>query len=174
MSKTVLYCTTNLRSCIFTVWRSKNLLETVLSARRSTCLSFTVRRSEKMSLLYDDVRSCLLILLPLNKSTKTPPSHPLCTTISQWDRRNPERKVGHSAWYQKTRRGNGKQITWAVEWLKYQRVLSLYETLPETKFRENHEISVCMVYDFEREDACRTGRLHDFQRKIVQMVNLPE
>jgi len=31
----------------------------------------------------------------------SPPSHPLCATISQLDRRNPERKVGHSAWYQK-------------------------------------------------------------------------
>ena len=56
--------------------------QTVLSERRSKCFSVSI----------------LLLLKQVNYS---PPSHPLCATISQLDQRNPERKVGHSAWYQK-------------------------------------------------------------------------
>ena len=56
--------------------------QTVLSERRSKCFSVSI----------------LLLLKQVNYS---PPSHPLCTQISQLDRRNPERKVGHGAWYQK-------------------------------------------------------------------------
>jgi hypothetical protein len=45
------------------------------------------------------------------------------------------------------------------EWKESQRDLSFYNTIPETKFRENWVIRNYMMYESETEDVCKTGGL---------------